>query len=94
MRYGKDFEQIHAFFGAEKPIYVITLAHVGKFYKSPELLILSNGKDRTVPTVKKTVRILRMWLTWLREQGHIQTITFPKEKPFYKGRTINKSIME
>ena len=60
--YGKDFEQIEAFFGAERKLSSVLIPHVGKFFKSDALLKLPNGRERSAPTVEKTKRVLRMFL--------------------------------
>jgi site-specific recombinase XerD len=52
--YGKDFEQIEAFFGAERKLSSVLIPHVGKFFKSDALLKLPNGRERSAPTVEKT----------------------------------------
>ena len=69
--YGKDFEQIEAFFGGERKLTSILPAHVGKFFRSDALLKLPNGKKRAKPTVDKTMRVLRMFLVWANETGRI-----------------------
>ena len=67
--YGKDFEQIEAFFGAERKLSAVLVPHVGKFFKSDALLKLPNGRERSTPTVEKTKRVLRMFLIWAKETG-------------------------
>ena len=58
--YGKDFEQMEAFFGADRKLRTILPPHVGKFLKSDDLLRLPSGAERAKPTVDKTVRVLHV----------------------------------
>ena len=76
--YGKDFEQIEAFFGADRKLKGILAPHVGKFLRSDALLKLPSGKDRSKPTVEKTKRVLRMFLVWAHETGLIDKLPLPK----------------
>lgn len=89
--YGCDFQQIEAFFGADKPLASIRAMQVGKFLKSDALLKLPSGqggiqKPRAKPTVDKTVRVLRMFLVWARETGLIQALPLPKDTPLGRSR--------
>jgi len=86
--YGKDFEQIEAFFGAERKLTSILTPHVGKFFKSDALLKLPSGKERAKPTVEKTKRVLRMFLVWAKETGRIEKLPLPKGTPM--GRRLKK----
>lgn len=83
--YGKDLEQIEAFFGSDRVLSSILNLHVGKFLKSPELLHLPNGQDRSAATVNKTLRVLRMFLVWALERGMIDQLPLPKN--YLMGRT-------
>lgn len=79
--YGKDCEQIVAFFGPEKKLVNILPAHVARFYKSEELLLIpKTGKVRAERTVNKTRRVLRMLLTWTVEHGYLEQLPLPKTK--------------
>jgi site-specific recombinase XerD len=86
--YAKDFEQIEAFFGADRKLDRILTPHVGKFLKSDALLKLPSGKKRAKPTVDKTTRVLRMFLVWARETGRIKTLPLPKDMPM--GRSLKE----
>ena len=86
--YGKDFEQIEAFFGAERKLSAILTPHVGKFFKSDALLKLPNGRERSEPTVEKTKRVFRMFLIWANETGRIDKLPLPKDTPM--GRSLKK----
>lgn len=86
--YGKDFEQIEGFFGAERKLSAILTPHVGKFFKSDVLLKLRGGRERSQPTVEKTKRVLRMFLIWARETGRIDKLPLPKDTPM--GRSVKK----
>ena len=86
--YGKDFEQLEAFFGADRKLKGILAPHVGKFFRSDALLKLTSGKQRAEPTVKKTMRVLRMFLVWAKETGRIDKLPLPKDTPM--GRSVKK----
>ncbi len=86
--YGKDFEQIEAFFGADRKLKGILAPHVGKFFRSDALLKLPSGKERSQPTVEKTKRVLRMFLVWAHESGLIDKLPLPKGTAM--GRSANK----
>ena len=79
--YGKDFEQMEAFFGEKRQLSKILPAHVGKFLKSDALLRLPSGKDRAKPTVAKTVRVMRMFFVWAHDTGRTKTLPLPKSLP-------------
>jgi site-specific recombinase XerD len=85
--YGKDFEQIQRFFGEERQLSSILKPHVGKFLKSEELLMLSNGKYRAEKTVKKTYGVLRQFLGWAQAEGYIGEIPIPKSGFNFKSGT-------
>ena len=80
--YGKDFEQIEAFFGPERKLTSILVPHVGKFFKSDALLKLSSGKERAKPTVEKTKRVLRMFLSGPKIPAALKKHLCPRELPW------------
>lgn len=84
--YGKDLEQIQAFFGEEKLVNAISLPQIGKFLKSDELLKLPNGKERSLPTVNKTIRVFRMLMLWLQQEGMTEELALPKSIPMGRSR--------
>ncbi len=79
--YGKDFQLIEAHFGADRKLDTILPQHVGKFFKSDDLLKLPSGKERARPTVDKTMRVMRMFLVWAKETGRINKLPLPKDTP-------------
>ena len=79
--YTQDARQITGFFGTERKLTSILTPHVGKFLKSDALLRLPNGTERAEPTVRKTVRVLRMFLVWARDNGYIEKLPLPKNVP-------------
>jgi site-specific recombinase XerD len=83
--YGKDLEQIMAFFGEATPVSAITLPRIGRFLKSDQLLLLPNGNERAQQTVRKTIRVFRMWMVWLHQEGHLEAIRLPKSIPMGKS---------
>jgi len=84
--YGRDAEQVEAFFGPDKKLAAILTPHVSGFLKSDALLKLPSGKERSEPTVRKTVRVFRMFLCWALEQGYIAKLPLPKDTPM--GRSL------
>jgi hypothetical protein len=80
------FEQIEAFFGAERKLSGILAPHVGKFFKSDALLKLPSGKKRAKPTVDKTMRVFRMFLIWAKETGRIKKLPLPKDTPMGRSQ--------
>ncbi len=76
--YGKDFEQIEAYFGPDKKLGSILIPHVSGFLKSDALLKMHGDKDRSEITVRKTVRVFRMFLVWCLERGYIAKLPLPK----------------
>lgn len=76
--YGQDAKQITSFFGAERKLSAILVPHVGKFFKSDALLKLPNGNERAEPTVRKTVRVMRMFFVWALDMGYIDKLPLPK----------------
>ena len=84
--YGKDFEQMEAFFGADRKLRTILPPHVGKFLKSDDLLRLPSGAERAKPTVDKTVRVLRMFLVWAKETGRLEKLPLPKDLPMGRNK--------
>ncbi|MCE5322399.1 hypothetical protein LLG46_03670 [bacterium] len=84
--YGKDFEQIEAYFGPDRKLTSILIPHVSGFLKSDALLKMHGGKDRSEITVKKTIRVFRMFLIWAKEQDYIAKLPLPKDTPM--GRSL------
>jgi len=77
--YHKDADQIIEFFGADRKLTSILTPHVGKFLKSDILLRLPSGNLRAELTVKKTIRVLRMFLVWAQGKGYITALPLPKD---------------
>lgn len=84
--YGKDFEQVEAYFGSDKKLGSILVPHVSGFLKSDALLKMHGDKERSKITVKKTVRVFRTFLVWALEQGYIDKLPLPKDTPM--GRSV------
>jgi site-specific recombinase XerD len=77
--YGKDLQQLMAFFGEETPLERLTLAWMGKFLRSPELLeIPQSGKRRAEQTVAKTRRVVRQFLLWAQARGYLAHNPLPR----------------
>jgi site-specific recombinase XerD len=79
--YGMDLKQVEAHFGPDKKLASILIPHVSGFMKSDALLKTPNGKDRSEQTIKKTVRVFRMFLVWALGQGYIAKLPLPKDTP-------------
>lgn len=88
--YTKDFDQIEEYFGPEKRLGAILVPHVAGFLKSDALRKLPSGRERSEPTVKKTVRVFRMFLVWAFGKGYITKLPFPKDFPM--GQSIPQSL--
>lgn len=84
--YSKDFDQIEAFFGTDKKLTSILVPHVSSFLKSDVLLKMRGDKNRSEVTIRKTIRVFRMFLVWCLEQGYIIKLPLPKDTPM--GRSI------
>lgn len=93
--YGKDLEQAEQFFGSERSLNNILKVHVGKFYKSPELLLKPDGLPRAQSSLTKTIRVFRMFMLWAQTQGYIQELPLTKDTPMGRStRIINTEAIE
>ncbi len=89
--YGKDLEQVEAFFKPDRKLSSILTPHVGSFLKSDALLKMRGDKDRSEITVRKTVRVFRMFVEWAKQQGYIDKLPFPKDAPMgRKSKTASE----
>ena len=77
--YTKALDVAIGFFGEGKTLKALRPADVGRFLKSDALLKKPNGKERAQPTIDQIARVLRMPLAWAVEQGHVETVAFPKD---------------
>lgn len=84
--YGRDAEQIEAHFGSNKKLGSILVPHVSGFLKSDALLKMRGDQERSEITVRKTIRVFRMFLAWCLEQGYITKLPLPKDTPM--GRSL------
>ncbi len=75
--YGKDVEQIKAFFG-DKELNDLTKLWIGRFLKSEELNKSPNGKSRAPSTISKTIGFFRRFIEWSLEQGYLTESPLPK----------------
>lgn len=87
--YGKDLEQVQLFFGPERQLTSILKVHVGKFYKSPELLAKPDGSPRAQASLTKTIRVFRMFMLWAHEQGYLEDLPLTKDTPMGRSRRTN-----
>lgn len=79
--YAKDFDQIESYFGPDKKLSAILIPHVSGFFKSDALLKMHGDKDRSEITIKKTIRVFRMFLVWCLTRGYIGKLPLPKDTP-------------
>lgn len=84
--YSKDLEQVEAFFGPGKKLSAILIPHVSAFLKSDALLKMRGDQERSEITVRKTVRVFRMFLVWCLERSYIAKLPLPKDTPM--GRSL------
>ncbi len=68
------------YFGAQRPVESITLPQVGKFFCSPVILRLPNGRPRADATVKQIRRVFRQCLEFALEKGWITKLVIPKSE--------------
>lgn len=87
--YGKDLEQAQLFFGPERQLTSILKVHVGKFYKSPELLAKPDSTPRAQASLTKTIRVFRMFILWAHEQGYLEDLPLTKDTPMGRNRKLN-----
>ncbi|MHB1000777.1 MAG: site-specific integrase [Armatimonadota bacterium] len=90
--YQKDIDQIESYFGADRKLTSILIPHVSKFLKSDALLKLPSGKERSEPTIKKTVRVFRMFLVWALGKGYIMNLPIPKDLPMGHSTTQTMEV--
>ena len=84
--YDRDVQQIVGFFGTEKKLSAVLTPHVSKFLTSDALLKLPSGRERAAITIRKTVRVLRMFLVWAKDKGYIAKLPIPRDMPL--GRSM------
>lgn len=92
--YNKDLEQVEAYFGPDKKLSAILIPHVSGFLKSDALLKMHGDKDRSEITVRKTVRVFRMFLIWAKEQGYIDKLPLPKDVPLGRSQKTTGEVRD
>lgn len=75
--YGKDAEQITAFF-KDKELIELNKLVLGKFLNSAELNQQGNGKSRAQATINKTIGFLRRFIEWCLAEGLLNESPLPK----------------
>ncbi|CAM2066736.1 hypothetical protein SCOR_15255 [Sulfidibacter corallicola] len=84
LSYDRDFARVIAFYGGDTPVTEITEERVTAFAKSPHCLrkdMTQDGKPCAKPTIKKTLRLFKMYLEWLEATGRIEKAPIPKNLP-------------
>lgn len=79
--YGQDLKQVTDYFGADRELTSILKIHVGKFYKSPALLLKPDGTPRAQASLTKTIRVFRMFMIWAKAEGHLAELPLTKDTP-------------
>ena len=80
--YRKDLELFERFFGPNKPVAEIAESHVRDFTESPICTTvngLPDGRERALPTVNKTKRLVRIFLEWLVATGKLKQSPIPRD---------------
>jgi len=90
--YGRDLEQVETFFGPDKKLGSILIPHVSAFLKSDALLKMRGDQDRSEITVRKTVRVFRMFLVWALAQGYIAKLPLPKDTPMGRSARTTPEV--
>jgi beta-galactosidase/beta-glucuronidase len=65
---------------SQRPVDSITLAHVGKFFNSPAIKTLPNGRPRAEITVKQIRRVFRQCMEFALEKGWLAVTPIPKSE--------------
>lgn len=78
--YQKDYDRFVASEHFQKPVTEITEEDVTAFASSPRCLnrdMTDQSKPNAEPTIKKTLRLLKMLLEWLAEEGYTKKAPIP-----------------
>ncbi len=78
--YLKSIQLAVDYFGAQRQVDAITLLQVGKFFNSPALKNLPNGKPRAELTVKQIKRVFRQCMDFALEKKWITSLPVPKSE--------------
>ena len=75
--YMADFETAATYFGADADPASLTVAGVAAYEKSDAVMQTKKGRPKAPPTIYKTRRVLRLALTWARDERRLATIPYP-----------------
>ncbi|MBK9386075.1 MAG: hypothetical protein IPN34_14785 [Planctomycetes bacterium] len=70
--YAADLDLATEVLGAETPIAAITPADVERFNSSEPVLRTKSGRDKALPTIERSRRVLRLALVFAEQQGAIE----------------------
>jgi len=76
--YGKDSQQVQAFFGESSALGSLTRQNSGRFLKSDDLRMLPSGKECSERTFQKTIGFFRRFVEWCIEQRYLAESPLPK----------------
>jgi hypothetical protein len=86
--YARQFDLAESVIGADRELKLIKTGDVAKFFESDACLKKPKGQRRAQPSIDQTTRLIRMFLVWAKEQGHIETLPLPEDTPM--GRNMKK----
>ncbi|MBK9387394.1 MAG: hypothetical protein IPN34_21475 [Planctomycetes bacterium] len=78
--YASDLDLATQVLGTETPIAQITLADVERFNASEPVLRTKSGRDKAMPTIERSRRVLRLALVFAEQQGALESAPIA-EKP-------------
>ncbi|MBK9386514.1 MAG: hypothetical protein IPN34_17005 [Planctomycetes bacterium] len=78
--YAADLDLATEVLGTETPIAQITLADVERFNASEPVLRTKSGRDKAMPTIERSRRVLRLALVFAEQQGALESAPIA-EKP-------------
>ncbi|MBK9386444.1 MAG: hypothetical protein IPN34_16655 [Planctomycetes bacterium] len=70
--YAADLDLATEVLGGETPIAALTPADVERFNTSEPVLRTKSGRDKAMPTIERSRRVLRLALTFAEQQGAIE----------------------
>jgi hypothetical protein len=78
--YASDLDLATEVLGAETPVAAITIADVTRFNQSEPVLRTKSGRDKAMPTIERSRRVLRLALVFAEQSGAIEAAPIA-EKP-------------
>ena len=78
--YAADLDLATEVLGAETPIGQLTLDDITRFNASEPVLRTKSGRDKALPTIERSRRVLRLALVFAEQQGAIESAPIPPKK--------------